>query len=79
MLKRVAVGAVCTSSLIHNREQWTIDDQCQSARAACHHVADTIAPGWDVATGVRAVEGLHQIHDLTRLQAAGAPWITFVA
>ena len=79
MSKRVSAVAVRTTSLIRDKEHRTADDQGQSGEASGHHTADTTAPDWDVTTRAQAVEGLHQTHDLTRLQTAGTPWITFVA
>ncbi len=49
MSKRVAVVAIGGNSLIKDREHQTVEDQYQAARATCHHIADMIEQGWDVA------------------------------
>ena len=47
--KKLAVVAIGGNSLIKNREHMTVPDQYQAAKETCHHVADMIEEGWDVA------------------------------
>jgi carbamate kinase len=70
----VAIGG---NSLIIDKDHQTVDDQYQAAKETCHHIADMIEAGWDVAIGhgngpqvgfilrrseiAHRVEGMHEI------------------
>lgn len=51
MTKRVAVVAIGGNSLIKDKTHQTVEDQYQAAKETCHHIADMIEQGWDVAIG----------------------------
>lgn len=51
MARRLAVVAIGGNSLITNREHRTVPDQYRAAKETCHHIADMIEQGWDVAIG----------------------------
>jgi carbamate kinase len=46
---KVAVVAIGGNSLIKDKQHQTVEDQYEAARETCHHVADMIEAGWDVA------------------------------
>jgi carbamate kinase len=49
--KKVAVIAIGGNSLIKDKNHQTVEDQYQAAKETCHHIADMIEAGWDVAIG----------------------------
>lgn len=49
--KKVAVMAIGGNSLIKDKEHQTVQDQYEAAGETCHHIADMIEQGWDVAIG----------------------------
>ncbi len=49
--KKVAVVAIGGNSLIKDNKHQTVEDQYQAAKETCHHIADMIEAGWDVAIG----------------------------
>ncbi|MEA3374616.1 MAG: carbamate kinase [Chloroflexota bacterium] len=51
MRKGVAVVAIGGNSLIKDKAHQTVEDQYESAKETCHHIADMIEQGWDVAIG----------------------------
>jgi len=51
MTKRVAVVAIGGNSLIKDKQHETVADQYQAAKETCHHIANMIEQGWDVAIG----------------------------
>lgn len=75
--KKVAVVAIGGNSLIKDKNHQTVEDQYQAAKETCHHIADMIEGGWDVAIGhgngpqvgfilrrseiAHKVEGMHEI------------------
>jgi carbamate kinase len=46
-----AVIAIGGNSLIKDKQHQTVEDQYQAAKETCHHIADMIEQGWDVAIG----------------------------
>ena len=77
MEKKVAVVAIGGNSLIKDKNHQTVEDQYLAAKESCHHIADMIESGWDVAIGhgngpqvgfilrrseiAHKVEGMHEI------------------
>jgi carbamate kinase len=75
--RKVAVVAIGGNSLIKDKNHQTVEDQYQAAKETCHHIADMIEAGWDVAIGhgngpqvgfilrrseiAHRVEGMHEI------------------
>jgi carbamate kinase len=51
MTKKLAVVAIGGNSLIKDKNHQTVPDQYQAAKETCHHIADMIEQGWDVAIG----------------------------
>ena len=51
MTKKVAVVAIGGNSLIKDKNHITVPDQYRAAGETCHHIAEMIAQGWDVAIG----------------------------
>jgi carbamate kinase len=51
MTKKVAVVAIGGNSLIKDGKHQTVEDQYLAAKESCHHIADMIEAGWDVAIG----------------------------
>lgn len=51
MAKRLAVVAIGGNSLIKDKDHQTVEDQYRAAGETCHHIADMIEQGWDVAIG----------------------------
>lgn len=51
MTKKIAVVAIGGNSLIKDKNHVTVPDQYRAARETCHHIAEMIAQGWDVAIG----------------------------
>ncbi len=51
MAKKVAVVAIGGNSLIKDNKHQTVEDQYLAAKESCHHIADMIEAGWDVAIG----------------------------
>ena len=51
MTKKLAVVAIGGNSLIKDKNHITVSDQYQAAKETCHHIAEMIAQGWDVAIG----------------------------
>ena len=49
--RRIAVVAIGGNSLIKDKQHRTVQDQYKAAGETCHHIADMIAAGWDVAIG----------------------------
>jgi carbamate kinase len=49
--RRLAVVAIGGNSLIKDRGHQTVHDQYLAAKETCHHIADMIEQGWDVAIG----------------------------
>jgi carbamate kinase len=49
--KKVAVVAIGGNSLIKDKKHATVPDQYQAVKETCHHIADMIEQGWDVAIG----------------------------
>lgn len=49
--KKVAVVAIGGNSLIKDKQHQTVEDQYKAAGETCHHIADMIEQGWDVAIG----------------------------
>ncbi len=49
--KKVAVVAIGGNSLIKDGKHQTVEDQYEAAKESCHHIADMIEAGWDVAIG----------------------------
>jgi len=50
-MEKLAVVAIGGNSLIRDREHYTVSDQYAAAKETCHHIADMIEQGWDVAIG----------------------------
>jgi carbamate kinase len=46
---KIAVVAIGGNSLIKDPRHQTVEDQYQAAKETCHHIADMIEAGWDVA------------------------------
>src|SRR5512133_3845114 len=77
MAKKVAVVAIGGNSLIKDKNHQKVEDQYLAANESCHHIADMIEAGWDVAIGhgngpqvgfilrrseiAHKVEGMHEI------------------
>jgi carbamate kinase len=75
--KKVAVVAIGGNSLIKDKNHQTVEDQYLAAKESCHHIADMIEAGWDIAIGhgngpqvgfilrrseiAHKVEGMHEI------------------
>ena len=51
MTRKLAVIAIGGNSLIKDKAHKTVPDQYQAAAETCHHIADMIEQGWDVAIG----------------------------
>jgi len=82
--KKVAVVAIGGNSLIKDRNHQSVEDQYLAAKETCHHIADMIEAGWDVAIGhgngpqvgfilqrseiAHKIEGMHEVP----LDACGA-------
>lgn len=49
--RKLAVVAIGGNSLIKDNQHITVEDQYQAAKETCHHIADMIEAGWDVAIG----------------------------
>ncbi len=49
--RKWAVIAIGGNSLIKDKNHQTVEDQYQAAKETCHHIADMIEMGWDVAIG----------------------------
>ncbi len=49
--RKLAVVAIGGNSLIKDKQHQTVQDQYRAAQETCHHIADMIAEGWDVAIG----------------------------
>jgi len=77
MAKKVAVVAIGGNSLIKDAKHQSVEDQYLAAKESCHHIADMIEAGWDVAIGhgngpqvgfilrrseiASKVEGMHEV------------------
>lgn len=77
MEKKVAVVAIGGNSLIKDKAHQSVEDQYLAAKESCHHIADMIEAGWDVAIGhgngpqvgfilarseiAHKVEGMHEV------------------
>jgi len=77
MAKQVAVVAIGGNSLIKDKKHQSVEDQYLAAKESCHHIADMIEAGWDVAIGhgngpqvgfilqrseiAHKVEGMHEV------------------
>lgn len=75
--KGLAVVAIGGNSLIKDKNHQSVEDQYQAAKETCHHIADMIEDGWDVAIGhgngpqvgfilrrseiAAQVEGMHEV------------------
>lgn len=75
--KKVAVVAIGGNSLIKDKNHQSVEDQYLAAKESCHHIADMIEAGWDVAIGhgngpqvgfilrrselAHKVEGMHEV------------------
>lgn len=51
MAKKIAVVAIGGNSLIKDSKHQTVEDQYLAAKESCHHIADMVEAGWDVAIG----------------------------
>ncbi len=51
MTIKIAVVAIGGNSLIKDKNHITVADQYRAAGETCHHIAEMIAQGWDVAIG----------------------------
>jgi carbamate kinase len=51
MTKKLAVVAIGGNSLIKDKDHIAVPDQYQAAKETCHHIAEMVAQGWDVAIG----------------------------
>lgn len=82
MTNRVAVVAIGGNSLIKDKNHQTVPDQYQAAKETCHHIAEMIEQGWDVAIGHgngpqvgfilrRSELSRHELHDVP-LDVCGA-------
>ncbi len=49
--RKWAVIAIGGNSLILDKDHQSVEDQYQAAKETCHHIADMIEQGWDVAIG----------------------------
>jgi carbamate kinase len=49
--RKLAVVAIGGNSLIKDKDHQTVQDQYLAAKETCHHIADMIEQGWDVAIG----------------------------
>lgn len=49
--RKWAVIAIGGNSLIKDKDHQTVEDQYQAAKETCHHIADMIEQGWNVAIG----------------------------
>ena len=49
--RKLAVIAIGGNSLIKDKDHQTVHDQYLAAKETCHHIADMIEQGWDVAIG----------------------------
>ncbi len=49
--KQIAVVAIGGNSLIKDKNHRTVADQYRAAGETCHHIAEMIVQGWDVAIG----------------------------
>lgn len=49
--RKIAVIAIGGNSLIKDKDHITVSDQYQAAKETCHHIANMIEQGWDVAIG----------------------------
>ena len=49
--RKLAVVAIGGNSLIKDKDHQTVHDQYLAAKETCHHIADMIEQGWDVAIG----------------------------
>ncbi len=49
--KKLAVIAIGGNSLIKDKDHSSVSDQYQAAKETCHHIAEMVAQGWDVAIG----------------------------
>jgi len=75
--KKIAVVAIGGNSLIKDSKHQSVEDQYLAAKETCHHIADMIEAGWDVAIGhgngpqvgfilrrseiAHRIEGMHEI------------------
>ena len=75
--KKVAVVAIGGNSLIKDKKHQSVEDQYEAAKETCHHIADMIEAGWDIAIGhgngpqvgfilrrseiAHKVEGMHEV------------------
>ncbi len=50
-VRRTGVVAIGGNSLILDPRHQTVQDQYRAARETCHHIADMIEEGWDIAIG----------------------------
>ena len=48
---KLAVVAIGGNSLIKDKQHQTVEDQYRAAGETCHHIADMIEQGWEVAIG----------------------------
>lgn len=76
-IKKIAVVAIGGNSLIKDSKHQSVEDQYLAAKETCHHIADMIEAGWDVAIGhgngpqvgfilrrseiAHRIEGMHEI------------------
>jgi carbamate kinase len=49
--RKVAVVAIGGNSLIKDKQHQSVEDQYQAAKETCHHIADMVEAGWEVAIG----------------------------
>ena len=49
--RKWAVIAIGGNSLILDKDHQSVEDQYQAAKETCHHIAEMIEQGWDVAIG----------------------------
>jgi len=49
--QKLAVVAIGGNSLIKDNQHVTVQDQYNAAKETCHHIAEMIEQGWDVAIG----------------------------
>ena len=75
--KKVAVVAIGGNSLIKDKSHQSVEDQYLAVKETCHHIADMIEAGWDVAIGhgngpqvgfilrrseiANKIEGMHEV------------------
>ena len=50
-MRKLAVVAIGGNSLIKDKQHVSVQDQYNAAKETCHHIADMIEKGWDVAIG----------------------------